>query len=82
MQPDSTNVMEIEVVAMESVTVGAGTYDCYKIEYTQVELDGMAVGPTLQKIEWFAPEVGRFVKSDNLTGYAEVETQELASFTP
>ena len=82
MQPDSTVVFEVEVVALESVTVPAGTYDAYKIEYTKVAEDGSALPPELSKTEWFSPEVGRMVKSEDYLGYAEVETQELKSFTP
>ena len=82
MQPDTTVVSEVEVVGLESVTVPAGTYDALRVEYTKVEDGGVPVTPELTKIEWFVPEVGRFVKSENLTGYAEVETQELTSFTP
>jgi len=70
------------VVAMEDVTTVAGTYSCYKIEYTLVATDGVPVTPVLEMTEWWSADVLGVVKSINHTGYAEVETQELVSYTP
>ena len=77
-----TNSYEAEVVAMEDVTTVAGTYSCYKIEYTLVAVDGVPVTPVLESTEWWSADVLGVVKSINHTGYAEAETQELVSYTP
>ena len=82
MQPDSTTLSEVKVVDFGPVTVPAGTYDAYQVDFTLVEVDGWAPPPELTKTEWFSPQVGRFVKSVNYTGYGEQEVQELKSFTP
>jgi len=80
--PSAINSYEAEVVAMEDVTTVAGTYSCYKIEYTLVATDGVPVTPVLEMTEWWSADVLGVVKSINHTGYAEVETQELLSYTP
>jgi|GEM_PF-423573 len=76
-----TNTYEVEVVAMEDVTVPAGTFNCYKIEYTLIAVDGVAVVPVLEKTEWWSAEVSGLVKVINYTGWDEVEVQELTSCT-
>jgi len=80
--PGTSKVYEAEVVLVEDVTVGAGTYSCFKIEYTLVEMDGVAVDPpVVEKTEWWSAEVSGLVKSINHVGYELEEVQELASFT-
>jgi uncharacterized repeat protein (TIGR02543 family) len=69
----STTVYDITVVGMESVTVPAGTFNCYKIEYS--------VAGSVKKTEWWSPTVLAFVKQVSTGTYALPETQELASYS-
>ena len=67
----STTIYNVTVVGMESVTVTAGTFNCYKIEYS--------VAGTVKKTEWWSPDVLGFVKQVSTGTYALPETQELVS---
>jgi hypothetical protein len=69
----STTIYDIAVVGQESVTVPAGTFKCYKIEYR--------VSDTVVKTEWWSPGVLAFVKQVSRGTYALPETQELASYS-
>ena len=66
-----TTIYDVAVVGMESVTVAAGTFNCYKIEYS--------VSGTVVKTEWWSPDVLGFVKQVSTGTYALPETQELVS---
>ena len=61
------------IEAMESVTVPAGTFDCYKIVDTE---DG-----DVKLTEWFAPEVMGPVKRIDNMFWAGDETWELESYS-
>jgi hypothetical protein len=69
----STTIYDIAVVVMESITVPAGTFECYKIEYR--------VAGNVVKTEWWSPDVLAFVKQVTTGTYALPETQELASYS-
>ena len=69
-----TTIYDIAVVEQESITVPAGTFECYKIEYR--------VAGNVVKTEWWSPPgVLAFVKQVSTDTYALPETQELASYT-
>ncbi len=78
--PEAVN--DAEVVAFESVTVAAGTFDCSKITYTKVEEGGVPITPVLAKTEWWSPDVVGTVKIIDHATFMEEETQELSSYTP
>jgi len=64
-----------KVVAHESLTTPAGTYDCVKLNYT-TKVKAMIVKRTMQITEWHAPGVG-IVRSETynkgkLIGYSEL----------
>ena len=61
------------VAAEENVTVPAGTFKCYRIEYTAAG----SAQPSL--IEWWSRGVGMFVKMVDYGSYAGIETRELSS---
>jgi hypothetical protein len=63
----------VTVVGMQEIIVEAGTFNCYKVEYSILGV--------LQKTEWWAPEVGAFVKQEDVKTYAQTQTMELISFT-
>ena len=44
-----TTIYDIALVGQESVTVDAGTFNCYKVEYR--------VSGILNKTEWWSPDV-------------------------
>jgi hypothetical protein len=69
----STTIYDVAVVGMESITVPAGTFNCYKIEYR--------VAGTVAKTEWWSPDVLGFVRQVSTGTYALPETQELASYS-
>ena len=77
-----TQTIVAEVVAQENVTVGAGTFSCYKITYTLTATTQSPPGtlPRLLKTEWWSSDVLGLVKVLNNT-FDALETQELASFT-
>lgn len=77
-----TNTYEVEVVALEDVTVPAGTFSCYKIEYTMVVFKGDPEDPpTMDYTEWWSPEVKGVVKVVN-DRTVSPETRVLVSYTP
>ena len=53
-------ITDRQVVAKESVTTPAGTWECFKITYkTTTTVTGMAMPPmTMETTEWFAPNFG------------------------
>jgi len=64
----------VAVVGQEDVTVPAGTFNCYKIEFSR--------GGSLVKTEWWSPDVtGSFVKAVDIGTYASTETEELVSYS-
>jgi hypothetical protein len=67
-----TTIYDIALVGQESVTVPAGTFERYKIEYS--------VAGSVKK-EWWSPDVLAFVKQVSRGTYALPETQDLASYS-
>ncbi|QEC78986.1 TapB family protein [Mucilaginibacter ginsenosidivorax] len=61
------DIVNRKVEATETVTTGAGTFDCFKIAYdatTTVKMAGISIPFRIKVTEWFAPKLGRFVKSE------------------
>ena len=79
------NITNRKVVGQESVTTPAGTWNCFKISYTnliQTKTMGMGFPITMSAMEWFAPGFGlvksesfdknnRLMGSTELTGYVK-----------
>lgn len=64
MQMDITN-RKVEIA--ETVTTGAGSFDCFKVTYdatTKVKMMGIGIPFRMKVTEWYAPKLGRFVKSE------------------
>jgi hypothetical protein len=64
------NVTNRKVVGKESITSAAGTWDCFKITFTnkmQVKVMGIGVPITIDGTEWYAPGFGA-VKSESKYG--------------
>jgi hypothetical protein len=62
------------VVGMEDVTVPAGTFNCYKVEYTTTG----SAGPSL--VEWWSDDVGMWVKQADYSSYTGIEIRALESY--
>jgi hypothetical protein len=73
LSPSTHTINDVTVVGMEEITVPAGTFNCYKIEYR--------VAGTLVKTEWWSPQVLGYVKQVSTGTYALPEIQELASYS-
>jgi len=73
----TTNITNRKVLAIESITTSAGTFDCVKIT-SDIE-SKMLFSVQVTIVEWYSKEVG-VVKSENydkngkLTGYSVLET--------
>jgi len=70
---ERTETHEWTVEAMESVTVPAGTFDCYKIVDTE--------GGDVKLVEWYSEEVKAPVKRADNQFWAGDETWELESYS-
>jgi hypothetical protein len=74
------NITNRKVVRQESITTPAGTWNCFKISYTnmiQTKTMGMGFPITMSGMEWFAPGFGlvkseSFDKNNRLTGSTEL----------
>jgi len=63
-QMDVTNRM---VDKAETVSTNAGSFDCYRITYDasmKIKMMGIGIPVHMKVAEWFAPKLGRFVKSE------------------
>jgi hypothetical protein len=63
-QMDITNRL---VDKAETVSTNAGSFDCYRITYDatmKVKMMGIGIPVRMKVAEWFAPKLGRFVKSE------------------
>ncbi|WPU91990.1 hypothetical protein SNE25_21975 [Mucilaginibacter sabulilitoris] len=63
-QMDITNRM---VDKAETVNTNAGSFDCYRITYDatmKIKMMGIGIPVHIKAAEWFAPKLGRFVKSE------------------
>ncbi len=56
-------VTDRKVEAQESITTPAGTFDCYKVNFTTTSTGGIGSG-TIKTTIWYAKDVG-LVKSEN-----------------
>lgn len=63
------------VVGMEDVTVPAGTFNCYKVEYTTLG----SAGPGL--IEWWSEDIGMWIKMVDYSNYTGIETRAMESYS-
>jgi len=83
--PDYTDTIEAEVVAVENVTVPAGTFRCYRVEVTRTgSSDKAKVNPQLLRTEWWSAEYNLLapVKLVEVAQWDKPETRELASYKP
>jgi hypothetical protein len=63
-QMDITNRV---VDKAETINTNAGSFDCYRITYDatmKVKMMGIGIPMHMKAAEWFAPKLGRFVKSE------------------
>jgi len=69
-----TKMWNAEVVAMEEVTIPAGTFNCYKVEHTT---EGIT------KTEWWSADDDFLtpVKVVDTASWNNIETRELVSYT-
>lgn len=61
------DIVNRKVEAAETVTTGAGSFDCFKVTYdatTTMKMMGISIPFRIKVTEWFAPKLGRFVKSE------------------
>ncbi|ASU35428.1 TapB family protein [Mucilaginibacter xinganensis] len=61
------NMTKRTVENSETVKTDAGTFDCFKITYDsyfKAKIMGIGIPINMKVIEWFAPKLGRFVKSE------------------
>lgn len=71
----SVNITDRKVVAKESVTTPAGTFECYKITSNSTVNTKMGIGMTFNfsTVEWLAPKVAvvksESYRNDKLQGY-------------
>ena len=59
-----------KVEQQETLSLPAGSFDCYKITYAttiKVKMMGIGFPIHMQVTEWFAPKLGRMVKSETYT---------------
>jgi hypothetical protein len=78
--PPSTNRFRAEVVSQEDVTVPAGTFASYKVEFTLVAADGVEVeAPVVETAMWFAVDTYSEVKRESYTTWEQTEIAELVA---
>ena len=61
------DIINRKVEATETIATGAGSFDCLKITYDatiKVKTMGIGIPFHMKVIEWYAPQIGRFVKSE------------------
>jgi hypothetical protein len=61
------DIINRKVEAAEAVSTSAGSFDCLKITYDatiKVKTMGIGIPFHMKVIEWYAPKIGRFVKSE------------------
>ena len=78
LDPLFTRMYDVEVVAQEDVTVPAGTFTCYKIEYSE----RFILGGQREWTEWWSADVCGTVKIIIREALDVVQTLELVSYTP
>lgn len=77
------NITNRKVDKQESVTTAAGTFDCLTISYdilVKARVMGIGIPVNMHATEWFAPKLGRPVKTETYKkGGKLVGTMQLAS---
>jgi DUF3108-like len=61
------NINNRKVEKQEKITTKAGSFDCYKISNDinfRISMMGASIPFQIKVIEWFAPKLGRFAKSE------------------
>jgi hypothetical protein len=64
---------DVEITGVEEVSVPAGDFTCYRMEHSNQQ-------GNVNLIEWWADDVGLFVKMVDYGNYAEPETRELETY--
>ena len=78
--PDVTSRYDVEVVALEEVTVPAGIFRCFKIQYTKVSSAGTAIeNPTEGASWWSVNHDFLLVRQQDSSSWAQTEIFELVS---
>lgn len=71
-----------KVEQAETISTNAGSFDCFKITYdatTKVKMMGIGIPFNFHVTEWYAPKLGRFVKSETYKGEKLMGTMTLDS---
>ncbi len=71
---------DAEVVAFEEVTVAAGTFRAYRIEYKGIVTNSRGFKGEMTDIWWYAPDLKTYVKHVNDDGYG-LYTNELIGYS-
>ncbi|MFC0516321.1 hypothetical protein ACFFGT_19035 [Mucilaginibacter angelicae] len=69
-----------KVEQTETVSTNAGSFDCFKITYdatTKMKMMGIGIPFNFHVTEWYAPKLGRFVKSETYKGEKLMGTMTL-----
>jgi hypothetical protein len=64
------DIVNRKVEQAETISTNAGSFDCFKISYeatTKVKIAGIGIPFHMKITEWYAPKLGRFVKSETYT---------------
>jgi archaellum component FlaF (FlaF/FlaG flagellin family) len=64
------DIVNRKVEQAETISTNAGSFDCFKITYeatTKVKIAGIGIPFHMKITEWYAPKLGRFVKSETYT---------------
>jgi len=74
-----TSTYRVEVVSREEVTVPAGIFDCYRIEFSIVAVDGIEKEtPVIDDVLWFSVDGAAEIKRESYTLWEQTEVAELA----
>ncbi|MCB0373233.1 MAG: hypothetical protein KDD31_09515, partial [Muricauda sp.] len=71
---------DVEVVSFEELSVMAGTFKAYKIEYKGIVTNSRGFKGEMTDIWWYAPALKTYIKHANYDGYGEY-TNELTSYS-
>jgi hypothetical protein len=69
-----------KVEQTETISTNAGSFDCFKITYdatTKMKMMGIGIPFNFHVTEWYAPKLGRFVKSETYKGEKLIGTMTL-----
>lgn len=71
---------DVEVVSFKELSVMAGTFKAYKIEYKGIVTNSRGFKGEMTDIWWYAPELKTYIKHVNKDGYG-LYTNELTSYS-